>query len=117
MKKKIRNKEKDVRVLNKLHFIRACYHNDNIPEVAKEQDLPLSTVYRWINEWNEGRYEDLKPKYCGGKKPGLSYDDKLKLFEILYFKDVVTTEIVHQTIKEEFGIDYSKNKQEKLLKV
>ena len=34
LKKKIRNKEKDVRVLNKLHFILACYHNDNIPEVA-----------------------------------------------------------------------------------
>ena len=116
LKKKIRNKEKDVRVLNKLHFIRACYHNDNIPEVAKEQDLPISTAYRWINEWNEGGYEGLKPKYCGGKKPGLNYDDKLKLFEILYFKDVVTTEIVHQTIKEEFGIDYSKKQAREIAK-
>ena len=62
LKKKIRNKEKDVKVLNKLHFIRACYHDDNIPEVAKEQDLPISTAYRWINEWNEGGYEGLKPK-------------------------------------------------------
>ena len=108
--------EKDVRVLNKLYFIRACYHNDNIPEVAKEQDLPISTAYRWINEWNEGGYEGLKPKYCGGKKPGLNYDDKLKLFEILYFKDVVTTEIVHQTIKEEFGIDYSKKQAREIAK-
>ena len=34
LNKKIKNIEKDVRVLNKLHFILACYHNDNIPEVA-----------------------------------------------------------------------------------
>ena len=116
LKKKIRKKEKDVKVLNKLHFIRACYHNDNIPEVAKQQDLPISTAYRWINQWNEGGYDGLKPKYHGGKRPGLNYYDKLKLFEILYSKEVVTTDIVHETIKKEFGIDYSTKQAREIAK-
>ena len=116
LNKKIRKIKKDIRVLNKLHFVRGCYHNDNIAEVAENQGIPISTAYRWIKEWNEGGYNGLKPNFGGGRESKLNYQQKLDLFTTLYNKDIVTTDIVLDTIKEKFDVVYSKKQAREIAK-
>ena len=105
--KRIKKLEKDVKVLNRLHFIRACYSGMNIKEAAELSAVSQSNAYIWFNRWNEEGPEGIIPKYAGGRPSYLTYDEKEILKELLEQEDVLTTEKVHKIIKENFGIDYT----------
>ena len=105
--KRIQKLEKDVKILNRLHFIKACYKGMTIKEAAQLNGVSYSNAYVWFNRWNEEGPEGIIPKYAGGRPSYLTKDDKLELEKILEKEDVLTTEIFHKIIKKKFGVDYT----------
>lgn len=104
---RINKLEKDVKVLNRLHFIKSCYSGMSIKEAAKLCGISYSNAYIWFNRWNEEGPEGLIPKYAGGRPSYLTDDNKKELKKILEQEEVLTTEIVHKIIKDNFGVDYT----------
>jgi transposase len=49
------------------------YNNKTVEEANELMEVSLSTGHRWLDEWNDGRYEGLQPKYKNiGRKAKLT---------------------------------------------
>jgi transposase len=60
-------------VLKKLLFIRFLHDKKTVEEAVALMKISLSTSHRWLDEWNEGGYENLYPKYKnGGRKANIN---------------------------------------------
>jgi transposase len=106
--KLIKRHEQHVDVLRKLIFIRFLYNGKLVGEAAELMEVSLSTGHRWLDEWNEGGYEGLYPKYKnGGVKAKLTDEEFKKLDEIMYGEDYLTTRKVHEMIQNNFNVEYS----------
>ena len=79
----------------------------SIKEAAELNGVSYSNAYVWFNRWNEEGPEGIIPKYAGGRPSYLTSDEKIKLEKLLEQEEVITTEIVHKIIKDNFGVDYS----------
>jgi transposase len=91
-----------------LIFIRFLYNGKLVEEAAELMEVSLSTGHRWLDEWNEGGYEGLYPKYKnGGVKSKLTDEQFQKLDELMYTGDFLTTRKVHGLIQDNFDVDYS----------
>lgn len=108
LKKLITRHEQEASVLNKLHFIRLLYKGIPTDKACEIEDISLSTGHRWLDEWNEGGYEGLYPKYKnGGRKAKLRDEQFQELDEIMRNETYLTTRKVHKIIKDTFNVEYS----------
>jgi putative transposase len=105
--KRIKNLEKDVKVLNRLHFIRNRYLGDSVELAASKSGVTKRVGYIWQERWNEEGYEGLMPKYGGGRPAKLTEKEKINLKELLSKKDDWTTKKIKKLIKDKFGPDFS----------
>lgn len=105
--KRIKSLEKDVKVLNRLHFIRNRYLGDSVELAASKSGVTKRVGYIWQERWNEEGYEGLIPKYGGGRPAQLLDEDKIKLKQLLSKRDDWTTKEVKKLIKDEFGPDFT----------
>ena len=94
--KRIKTLEKDVKVLNRLHFIKACYSGMTIKEAAELSAVSESNAYIWFNRWNKEGPEGIIPKYASGRQSYLTENEKEKLKELLEQEEVLTTEKAHK---------------------
>jgi transposase len=84
------------------------YNKKSIDEAVELSVVSLSTGHRWLDEWNEGGYENLYPKYKNcGRKAKLTEEQFKKLDEIMINESFLTTRKIHEIIKKEFNVDYS----------
>ena len=61
-----------------------------------------------MDEWNEGGYEGLYPKYKnGGRKAKLTDEQFKELDELMHKEPFLTTWKVHEMIKDNFNVEYS----------
>jgi transposase len=98
-------------VLKKLIFIRFLYNGKTVDEAVNLMEIGLSTGHRWVDEWNDGGYENLYPKYKNsGRKAKLTEEQFKKLDEIMTNESFLSTRKVHEIIKKEFNVDYSRNR-------
>ena len=88
-------------------FIKSLYAGKSVPQAAEEVGISKVTGYVWLDEWNEGGLEGLKPNYGGGRPAELREEQKEELKAILEERDDWTTKEVRELIKEEFGVEYS----------
>jgi putative transposase len=105
--KRIKCLEKDVKVLNRLHFIRNRYLGDSVELAASKSGVTKRVGYIWQERWNEEGYEGLMPKYGGGRPAKLTEKEKINLKELLSKKDDWTTKKIKKLIKDKFGPDFS----------
>ena len=105
--KRIKNLELDVKVLNRLHFIRNRYLGDSVELAASKSEVTKRVGYIWQDRWNEEGYEGLKPKYGGGRPAQITDEQKKELYEILTERDDWTTKEIRKLIKDKFGIEFS----------
>jgi len=104
----INRHQQEAAVLKKLIFIRLLYKGMTVEEAIDIMEISLSTGHRWLDEWNEGGYENLHPKYKnGGRKAKLTEEQFKKLDEIMINESFLSTRKVHDIIEKEFGVDYS----------
>ena len=114
--KQIKSLEKDVKVLNRLHFIRNRYQGDSVELAASKSGVTKRVGYIWQERWNNEGYGGLIPKYAGGRPAKLSYKEKIKLKELLKERDDWTTKEIKNLIKNEFGPDFSEKHVRTILK-
>lgn len=104
---RIKKLEKDVKVLNRLHFIKNRYLGDSVEVAASKSGVTKRVGYIWQKRWNEEGYEGLIPRYAGGRPSKLTDEQKGKLKEMLKERDDWTTKEVGALIQERFGVEYS----------
>ena len=105
--KRIKSLEKDVKVLQRLYFIKYRYEGVTVDDAAKRVEISKPVAYIWQDRWNEEGYEGLKPKFAGGKPPKLTNDQKDQLKEILDKRDDWTTDEIRKLISKKYKVDYS----------
>lgn len=107
LKKKIRLKEKDVKVLNRMYFINYLYSGCSVPEASKKLGITKVTGYNWLERWNQDGYEGIIPRFAGGRPSKLTKNEKEELKELLKKRDDWTTKEILNLIKHEFNVEYS----------
>jgi len=108
LKKLIGRHKQEADVLRKLLFIQLLYNGKTVDEAVVLMDVSLSTGHRWLDEWNDGGYEGLYPKYRnGGRKAKLTDEQFRQLDELMYEEDFLTTPKVHKMIQDNFNVEYS----------
>jgi len=105
--KRIKSLEKNVKVLNRLYFIRNRYLGDSVELAASKSGVTKRVGYIWQEKWNEEGYEGLIPKYSGGRPAQLTWKEKTELKDLLKKRDNWTTREIKKLIKEKFGPDFS----------
>jgi len=105
--KRIKSLEKDVKVLQRLYFIKYRYEGVTVEDAAERVEISKPVAYIWQDRWNKEGYEGLKPKFAGGKPSKLSDDQKEQLKKILSKRDDWTTDEIKKLISEEFMVEYS----------
>lgn len=107
LKKRIRSKEKDFKVLNRLHFMNYLYNGCSVPEASEKLGITKVTGYNWLERWNKDGYEGLIPRFAGGRPSKLTDVEKSQLKDILAKRDDWTTKEIKNLIKKEFRVEYS----------
>ncbi len=107
LKKRIKKKEKDVKVLNRLHFMNYLYSGFSVPEASEKLGITKVTGYNWLERWNEDGYEGIIPRFAGGRPSKLADQKKNQLKEILKKRDDWTTKEIRNLICKQFGVEYS----------
>lgn len=107
LNEEIKKVEIEVKRLDKLYFIRACYKGNDIKQAADIVDISVPSAYRWLSQWNEEGLEFLRYENNAGRPSLLSDEDKTELKELMLNTDYLTTEKLHELILERFKINYS----------
>ena len=113
--KMIKKLEIDVRVLERLYFIRFQYKGMSVQEASDYVGVTKATGYNWLKLWNEGGYKSLIPQFAGGKPSKLSEKELKELKNMLQYKQFTTKE-VHDLVEEKFGVNYSLSQIRRILK-
>ena len=107
LEKTIKGKEKELRVLNRLYFIRFLYQGYVIEEASEKLGITMPTAYEWLKRWNKSGYDGLVPNFNGGPKAKLSEEEIEILKNLLKHKDDWKLKEVRKLIKEQFGVEHS----------
>jgi putative transposase len=107
LNKRIKTLEKDVKVLQRLYFIKYRYEGEGVEESAKKIGISKPVAYIWQDRWNQDGYDGLKPKFAGGKPSKLSDIQKEQLKEKLKERDDWSTEAVRELVFKEFSVEYT----------
>ncbi|CAD7776641.1 MAG: Homeodomain-like domain protein [Candidatus Methanoperedenaceae archaeon GB50] len=83
----VKKLEKDIRVFQRLYFIRRLCRGMSVEEVAGLVGVTKATGYAWLKRWNSNGYEGLIPDFGGGRPSKLTEEQKEKLKEMLKKKD------------------------------
>lgn len=102
LNKRIKSLEKDVKVLQRLYFIKYRYEDVSVEEAAKRIGISKPVAYIWQDRWNKEGYNGLKPKFAGGKPPKIYASQKEQLKARLNKRTDWTTEDVRRLLIKEF---------------
>jgi putative transposase len=104
---RIKKVEKDVKVLNRLYFIKNRYLGDPVEIASSKVGVTKRVGYIWQERWNKDGYDGLIPRFGGGRSSKLGEDQKNELIELLKERDNWTTNEVRELIKERFDVSYT----------
>ena len=108
-------KEKDLRIHQRLLFIRQLYLGDSVEEACRRVCISRQTGRTWLREWNEKGYDGIRPSFGGGRPPKLNQEQKFALKETLGEKKLWLTSEVRALIRKEFKVDYSRRQLSRML--
>ncbi len=112
----IKRKEKEIRVLKRLYFIKHLYEGVGVEEAANKVGVVKAVGYEWLRRWNEDGYDGLIPKFGGGRPPALTEAQKDDLVLELRKKDNWTLTEVRKLMRDKYGVIYSENHVRRILK-
>jgi len=114
--KQLIRKERDMRIYQRLLFIRYIYGGRGVEEACEDMCISKQTGYNWLNQWNEQGYEGLKRSFSGGRPPKLGREQKNSLKEKLKSNGVWLTQEVRALIRQDFSTDYSNRQVSRILR-
>ena len=107
LNRRIKFLEKDVKVLQRLYFVKNRYAGESVEESANRVSITKQVAYIWQERWNKEGYDGLKPKFAGGTPSKLSDEQKEQLKEMLTKRDDWTTEEVRTLVFRKFNVEYT----------
>jgi putative transposase len=107
LNRRIKNIEKDAKILKRLYFIKFRYDGDSVERAAEKVGITKRIGYIWQERWNEKGYNGIIPRYAGGRPSKLSQEQKNDLEQLLKQKETWTTKEVRDQILEKFNIEYT----------
>ncbi|MCL5782394.1 MAG: transposase [Candidatus Thermoplasmatota archaeon] len=116
LRKLIREEQKRGKVLQRLIFINDLYEGKSGPSAAKHAGVVKTIAYEWLRRWSKSGYEDLIPRFAGGKPSKLSGEQKNDLMALLKAKDLWYLGDIKDLIKSEFNTEYSERQVRRILK-
>jgi transposase len=106
----------NTRLVRRLCFIRNLYKGDSVTEAADRVGVAQPTGSRWVEAWNAGGIDGLKPDFGDGRPSKLTEQEQEQLTEILKGNQPLTTQQIQQIIEEGFDVSYSQRHIPRLLK-
>lgn len=106
----------NTRLVRRLCFIRNLYKGDSVTEAADRVGVAQPTGSRWVEAWNAGEIDGLKPDFGDGRPSKLTEQEQEQLKEILKGNQPLTTQQIQQIIEEGFDVSYSQRHISRLLK-
>ena len=107
LESRIKNLEKDTKILKRLYFVKYRYEGTSVEESAQRVGITRNEGYIWHRRWNENGYEGIIPRYAGGRPMKLSSEEFTQLQELLSQRSTWTTDEVRTLIYEKFGVEYT----------
>jgi len=83
LKEQIRKRERDLKVLNRLHFINYLYDGCSVPEASEKLGITKQAGYIWLERWNKDVYDGLIPRFAGGRPSKITEQEKNDLKHII----------------------------------
>lgn len=108
LNKKIKDIEKEIKILERLKFINYRYQGLTVNEACEKLNVTKRVGYIWQERWNEEGYNGLIPKYGKGKPSKLTENQRKELKEYLIKNSITDTHEVQQIIKEEYNLEFTK---------
>jgi len=100
-------REKDVRVLPRLYFIKYLYGNDSVKNASEKVGVVKAVGYAWLKRWNMYGYDGLAPRISGGRPSKLTDDQKSELVSLLQEENDWTLKKIRDLIIEKYDVEYS----------
>jgi transposase len=95
--------------LRRIGFVKNLYQGDTVPEAADREGRSPATGNRWVEDWNEGGFDQLMPSFGGGRPPKLDEEEQQELVEMLRKGQPWKSQEIQHLLQEEFGVSYSPN--------
>ena len=108
LNKKIKDIEKEIKILERLKFINYRYQGLTVNEACEKLNVTKRVGYIWQERWNEEGYNGLIPKYGKGKPSKLTENQRKELKEYLIKNSITDTHEVQQIIKEKYNLEFTK---------
>lgn len=116
IEKRIKDLEKNGRVLKRLYFVKFRYQGERVEEAANMVGVTKKLGYIWQDRWNREGFNGLVPRFAGGRPPLLDDEEKKSLVYMLERRDDWSTKEIRIMIKERFGVEYSMKHVRELLR-
>ena len=108
--------DEEPRLVRRLCLIKNVYLDDTVTEAATRVGVSTPTASRWIDRWNDGAVDGLRPEFGGGRPSKLDEHQRQKLREVLERHQPLTTHEVQRLIEDGFNVSYSQRHLSRLLK-
>lgn len=99
--------ETDLRIKDRLYFIRNLYDGDGVEQAIKKTGYGTTTGYNWLHAWNENGLEGLQPDFDGGAPPKLNPQEEARFVKHLAEDEPWTIEGINKLLSEKFDVEYS----------
>lgn len=116
VEKRIKDLEKNTKVLKRLYFIKFRYQGNRVERAASYVGITKKLGYIWQDRWNREGFDGLIPRYAGGRPSRLTGEQRESLMKMLERRDDWSTKEVRVLIKEKFGVEYSMKHVRELLR-
>ena len=100
-------REKDVRVLPRLYFIKYLYGDDSVGNASEKVGVVRAVGYTWLKRWNMYGYDGLAPRFSGGRPSKLTEGQKYELVSLLQEENDWTIKKIRDLIIEKYNVKYS----------
>ena len=108
--------DEEPRLVRRLCLIKNVYLGDTVTEAATRVGVSTPTASRWIDRWNDGAVDGLRPEFSDGRPPKLDEHQRERLREVLERHQPLTTHEVQRLIEDAFDVSYSQRHLSRVLK-
>lgn len=98
----------EARLVRRLCLIRNCYAGDTVTEAADRVGVAQPTGSRWVQRWNDGGVDGLRPAFGGGRPARLDDAERERLARVLERYPELTAAEVRRLVEAAFDVAYSR---------
>ncbi|GAB6878312.1 helix-turn-helix domain-containing protein [Halorubrum gandharaense] len=107
--------DEEPRLVRRLCLIKNIYFGDTLTDAAARVGVSTPTASRWLDRWNDGAVDGLRPEFGGGRPPKLNDHQRERLQQVLKKHPLLTIGQVQELIEDGFDVSYSQRHISRLI--